>query len=452
VLGGTLNALIAPVVFDRVVEYPLMMAAVFLLRPHWDLHRIADFVSARGKERAAKRKLQGSKRRADKGRQATPAIDPRKQQTRDSRGWPGQLGHEGPAFATATWCLLGLMMAALFWMTSRGIDGLYWLASRMSNRDAILLRGRNFFGVVQVVEPQVVQPQDTPFIGLLHGTTTHGLQSRRPNERRIPRSYFHPAGPIGQIFHEFSGDKAKKKIGVLGLGIGSLAAYTDRGQEITFYEIDPAVARIASDPQYFTFLSDCQERGARLNVVLGDGRLKLAQSQDQYGLLFLDAFSSDSVPLHLLTRQALQLYLKHLEDHGILIFNVTNGYLHLSPVLAKLADDAGLVCFEQTDMASTAFTEAIKEAKKTGRFNFERLTHAKNEFPLTGRLPSHWVIAARQKEDFGKLLEDSPWRLIRRRPDVALWSDDYSNLLSALIWDTRQDRLTAIIEDELSSR
>jgi hypothetical protein len=324
--------------------------------------------------------------------------------------------------------------------------------SRQFDADSERLRERNFFGVAHVVDSR-----DIPFVEFFHGTTLHGLQSRDPRERKWPRSYFHGDGPIGQLFEELSGPRAKQKIGVVGLGIGSLAAYADRGQEITFYEIDPAVERIARDTRYFTFLSDCEKRGARLKIVLGDGRLQIAQCSDRYGLLVLDAFSSDSVPMHLLTREALRLYLEHLEDDGVLAFNVTNGYLRLAPVLAELTADAGLVSFEQMDPGSSTFDEAIKEAKKTGRFNLAWATPAvqKYEFVRTGRLASQWVIAARRTESLGGLAKDSRWKRIPRRPGIEVWSDDYSNLLSAFIWDVPadvQERLTRIIQDEISTK
>src|SRR5439155_6829326 len=151
-----------------------------------------------------------------------------------------------------------------------------------------------------------------------HGNTVHGRQSVEPDRRREPLTYYHPTGPIGQVFAAFSGAAAKSQVGVVGLGTGSLAAYGASGQQFTYYEIDPAVDRLAHDTRYFTFVHDSP---ARVEVILGDARLTLADAPPrQYGLLVIDAFSSDAIPLHLLTREALQLYLDKLADDGLLAF------------------------------------------------------------------------------------------------------------------------------------
>src|SRR5262249_30741221 len=140
---------------------------------------------------------------------------------------------------------------------------------------------------------------------LVHGNTIHGVQNpSRPNE---PLSYYFRDGPIGQVFSTFSGNEAKPEVAIVGLGAGSLAPYGQPGQHFTFYEIDPSVVRLARDRSLFTYLPDCK---AGLNIVLGDARLTLREApDDHFGILVIDAFSSDSIPLHLLTREALQLYL-----------------------------------------------------------------------------------------------------------------------------------------------
>src|SRR5262249_34778991 len=149
-------------------------------------------------------------------------------------------------------------------------------------------------------------------------------------------SYYFRNGPIGQFFDMFSGPQTKQRVAVLGLGAGTLACYAEAGQTWTFFEIDPDVARVAR--QHFTFLSGAEARGATTQIVLGDARLALQQEPDAaFDLIFADAFSSDSVPVHLLTREALEIYLRKLGDHGVLVFNVTNRCLDLEPVLARLA-------------------------------------------------------------------------------------------------------------------
>ena len=147
--------------------------------------------------------------------------------------------------------------------------------------------------------------------------------------------------------HTSTSDISSIHVAIVGLGAGSMTCYVRPPQQLTYYEIDPAVERIAQDPRYFTFLRDCNPN---VRVVLGDARISLKAAPDHYyGLIVIDAFSGDSIPAHLLTREALQLYLKKLEPNGILVFHISNNYLDLQPVVASLARDAGLICLIERD-------------------------------------------------------------------------------------------------------
>ena len=158
---------------------------------------------------------------------------------------------------------------------------------------------RTFFGVLRVEK----QGSEHRFI---HGTTLHGIENFAPGQVDVPLSYYSRQSPIGQVFGKL-GDRINS-VGAIGLGAGTIAAYGRPGNQFTFYEIDPAVARIASNPKYFTFLHDSK---AHVRIVIGDGRLEIATAPDRsYDLIVLDAFSSDSVPVHLLTREAVELYLQ----------------------------------------------------------------------------------------------------------------------------------------------
>src|SRR5262249_45082582 len=152
-----------------------------------------------------------------------------------------------------------------------------------------------------------------------------------------------PDGPVGQVIQEFRWGRSRRSVAVVGLGAGGLACYAEPGQRWAVYQIDPAVERVARDPRYFTYLSDC--RAGRLDVVLGDARLRLREAPDhEFDLIVLDAFSSDAIPLHLLTREALHLYLDKLADHGLIAVHISNRFLDLAPVLGALARDADLAC------------------------------------------------------------------------------------------------------------
>jgi hypothetical protein len=237
----------------------------------------------------------------------------------------------------------------------------------------------------------------------------HGAQSLEPARRREPLTYFYPNGPLGQMFAAFTGDRAMQRIGVVGLGAGSIACYRQPGQIWTFYEIDPAVAEIASDPQYFTYLRDCAPDA---RIVLGDGRMSLAAAaKGEFDLLILDAFSSDAVPIHLVTREAMALYVDKLAPGGLLVFNITNRHLDLQTVIGNLAADAGLLCRVQHDLSI--------DPRDAGR----------------GKLASQWAIVARSADDFGPLAADPRWTAPRIRPGTSVWTDNFNSLLSVYIWD-----------------
>jgi hypothetical protein len=266
--------------------------------------------------------------------------------------------------------------------------------------DALVYRTRSFFGVLKV-------EQAAGFHKLVHGTTLHGQQSLDPESRGEALTYFHRTGPIGQVFTELERQGKAPPLGLVGLGTGTLATYSRPGQVLTYYEIDPAVKRIAYDPNYFTFLTDAEERGVKLQVVLGDARLQMARTDDPlYGLIVVDAFSSDAIPIHLLTREAIELYLDHLTADGLLVFHISNRYINLEPVLANLAKEFGLVGLAQID----------------------------EDLSIPEKAASHWVVLARKHAALGGLATDHRWQPIKENPAVGLWTDDYSNLLSVIDW------------------
>jgi hypothetical protein len=197
-------------------------------------------------------------------------------------------------------------------------------------------------------------------------------------------------------------------VAVVGLGTGTAACYAVPGDQWTFYEIDPAVERIARNPRYFTFLQDCAPDA---RVVLGDARLSLGDAPDRhYDLIVLDAFSSDAIPVHLMTREALALYLSKLREGGAIAFHISNRYLDLEPVLAALARDAGVVGMKGR-------TAPLSAEQRASLITFSR-----------------WVVVGRQAEDLLGMGRGSLWPVIEEQPGVGLWTDDFSNLLSIFRW------------------
>ena len=207
-------------------------------------------------------------------------------------------------------------------------------------------------------------------------------------------------------------------------GSGTLASYAQPGQRWTFYEIDAAVERIARDPRFFTYLRDCEAEA--VDIILGDARQRLQSAPDgAYQLIVLDAFSSDALPVHLLSREAIRLYRAKLAPGGLLLFNLTNRYLDLDPVIGRQAGDAGLVCRICYDLT-------VSDDEKRA-----------------GKQPSIWAVMAANETDLGSLASDARWQAPRLRPGSAVWTDDYSDLASYLLFIPRQYSGTALSKPHL---
>ena len=197
-------------------------------------------------------------------------------------------------------------------------------------------------------------------------------------------------------------------MGVVGAGVGSLAAYGRAGQRWTFYELDPTVVFLAKDSGYFTFWRDS---AASLRVVVGDARVSLArETGERYDLLILDAFSSDAVPAHLLTREALQLYLQRLTPNGTLAFYISNRFLDLETVVGALARDARVAAVSWADLV-------LSEAERGA-----------------GKLPSHWVVLSADPALTDFLTSSGGWKSVEPGAGVPVWTDRFSNLLGVFRW------------------
>ncbi len=258
---------------------------------------------------------------------------------------------------------------------------------------------RNFFGV-----KKVLQDSDGRFRRLKHGDTLHGVEATTPEGAGKPISYYHPTGPVGDVLKMFTDRSGEQKVAVIGLGSGSMAAYGGAQRSVTFFEIDPAVESVART--YFTFLPSC---GPNCRVVVGDGRLELARAPDGgFDLLMLDAFSSDSIPAHLLSKEAFQLYISKLAPGGVLLCHVSNRYLKVDQLVSALLADSGLIAFSRFDEAGALRAE--------------------------GKSNSSYVVAARSVNDLGSISESSGWQKVDRPPDFIPWTDDYSNLFSLIRW------------------
>lgn len=377
VLGGVFNTLVAPQVFTSVVEYPLAIAiAVVVCVPK------AQFSEAVARPRTLLRP-------ALAGVLATVLLVAAR---------VGSLGH------LPTMAFVGAP-ALIFWgnakhNTARVSLGIVGLLAAFALGNAIkpaggqtLYADRTFFGVYRVVS----EPARN-FVLLRHGTTIHGRQIMGDTSPE-PQTYFHRKSPVGNVFEMMGADA--RSVGVIGLGTGTLAAYAQPGSRWTFYEIDGAVERIARDTRYFHYLARC---GEQCTVALGDARLTLANSQASHDVLVLDAFSSDAIPIHLLTIEALRTYETRLSENGVMAFHISNRHIKLAPVVARLARERGLTAFTRLDTSVDV------------KHGFEA---------------SEWVVMARRPERLQAIAADSRWTPLVADARQA-WTDDFSNIWTEL--------------------
>lgn len=312
--------------------------------------------------------------------------------------------------------LLGLALVAV------GAAGFYVVEAARSSPGTVAVH-RNFFGILRVVHRRTKEPH----LALRHGTTRHGLQYTRPAERREPTSYYGRVTGIGVVLaSRIEGGAEPIRMGVVGLGVGTLAAYARRADSIVFYEINPDVVRIARDSGFFSFLRNTE---AEIEIVVGDARLSLEAELQRSGsrefdVLVLDAFNSDSIPLHLLTREAFQVYSQHLREDGLLAVHLSNRSFDLSIPVARLGESVGLkgmrVANEVAPRSDRA--EWLILSRDPGYFDVLSARVAR----LRG-LPRPIPIAARKPD---------PNRVAR----APLWTDDFSNVLVALREPLRKPR------------
>jgi hypothetical protein len=386
VLGGIFNAMVAPLIFSSVVEYPLTLVLACLLMPVGAAtttrrQRVLDFALPLVISLVAANLLR---------------------LLRGPTTWPIPVMSALMYGVPTVLCLAFMRRPLRFALSVAGV--LVACSVVPGYQDLTLHMERNFFGIHRVsLDPT------GEYHWLSHGNTLHGIQHIDPQQRDEPLSYFTRSGPFGQAFASLD-DSLKQRVGVIGLGAGSLSSYSARGERWTFYEIDPAVEEIARDRRYFTFLKDSP---ADVDVVLGDARLSLQRVNDgQFGVLILDAYTSDTIPLHLITREALALYLRKLAPDGALIFHISNRHLRLERVLAALAQDSGLTCVVQS--------ESVKDAM--------------GELLAAGKISSKWVVMARQPATVAKLRYDPRWQQPPPRLHARLWTDDYASVFSVFIW------------------
>jgi hypothetical protein len=390
-LGGTFSALVAPVVFDFIAEYPIAVVLACLFRLPF------------GTAGAAA----GTSGWLYRGRGLDVVL-------------PVALGLfiVGAAVATRRIGSVpdGVMVIlvavvptiACFLFSPRplrfALGVAVLLASVQSGqmyRGDILHSERTFFGVHRIS----TDPENSVRI-LYHGATVHGVQSADPARATEPLAYYHPSGPAGSLVRAFGQHPEKRRLALVGAGTGALAVLAGPHQQVTLYEIDPAIVRIAEDTRFFSYLSAMR---AEHHAVVGDGRLELSRSAERYDVIVLDAFSSGTIPIHLLTREAVELYLDKLEPGGALLFHISNRHLDLGPVVGAQARDLGLAAYQWIDVRPDEDVER-------------------------GIFGSQWVLLARSSQDLD-YVPVGGWRPMELPEGTRAWTDDFSDLLTVQRWN-----------------
>jgi len=283
-----------------------------------------------------------------------------------------------------------------------------FLSTRLQTQNSVFA-ARNFYGVLTVGELNQDQPEWRAYT-LNHGLVPHGFQFRAEGKRNLPTSYYGVDSGIGKAIAMLrepvtaSAGPNSLRMGIIGLGVGTLAAYAKPGDYIRFYEINPEVVRIARDAQYFTYLRDCP---AELDIVVGDARLSLEKEQSQdsperLDLLAIDAFSGDAPPVHVFTEEAFRIYMNRIKPDGIIAAHITNTYLDLTPVMQSIAERL--------------------------RVNYA-FVHSDGDGKITKY--SDWVLLSKRPTLFGDLVLENRSQQQQAR-SVRLWTDDYSNLFQVM--------------------
>lgn len=388
-LGGAFTALVAPLIFSWTWEHPLLLVMAALLIP---LPVLFDWPARFGIAPARARMLATAFAMVG----LILAFGPLSTALRD--------GHSVVQVASLIAILL-IGIACLAWRAvfvammcglMLALGGFDTIAS-MADSDS----QRSYFGVYRIRDDDVAKTRN-----LMHGTTIHGVQSLEPSLRRTPLSYYGASSGAGQVLTQTEAMFGRDaRVGVVGLGGGTLACYGRPGQAWTFFEIDPVVWDYSRDGT-FTFLRDCTPDA---KVIIGDARLELAKlPKGGFDVLAVDAFSSDSIPLHLLTDEAIGVYMGALAEDGVLLIHISNRFMHLEPAIAALAKKRGLSALQMVDRPA--------KGSRT--------------------IASDWVVLARDGATLGKLrakMDDERWKPLME-PHGPAWTDDHASVLPYILW------------------
>ena len=495
VAGGLFNSLIAPMVFTLVIEYFLVLLVVLFLRPQthfwsWirgrtepaDDHSLVEYLldlgyaGCLGLLAYALLRVSLNRNFLSSGFDLTGFL-----RERCYIGTFGMVRQSAASLARWTELVLieGIPIGICLAFAGRpvriglAVIGLFTVNFFMLvyGDTGTIYQNRSFFSVQRV--RLEVEPELGTYHILMHGGIDHGRQNLEPgpaaisamaaagipyfhpdNKRDQPISYFFPTNPIGQISMQLRNMESKPPFAVVGLGTGTMASYARPGQVMDIYEIDSAVLHLSEPPDgsepYFHYIQDAKKRGVNLKVILGDGRLKIKDAPPKYyQMIVLDAFSSDAIPVHLMTKEAIALYLSKLKDDGILVFNITNRYVRLAPILADLAKEFDMICLQQGDSSDRNFPEKFgtdwavlfPKPKNVDQMACKAASVLGGLAPGLDFAPFGALRAAANLDyqiPFPQRLDLSRWNHPRPsgRP---VWTDHYQNMMPMINWFGRDD-------------
>jgi len=279
--------------------------------------------------------------------------------------------------------------------------GLALIVCNLNKDPREIVSKRNFFGVLKIKTDK-----NNATSQIWNGVTLHGGESLDKDKRNTPIFYYGDSSPSNDVFRLLEEDKKNLPYAMLGMGSGSLACYAKPGQEVLIYELNPTVIEVASNPFFFTYITEAKKRKAKIDIQSGDARVNIQKAPDKFlQLIVMDTFSSDSIPLHLITKEAFSLYQRKLTDDGCILIHVTNNYYDLKKPIAKAAESLGLEAISRDSYFSRR--EALQE-------------------------PTDWILLSKNKSLIEKLKNQYQWQTVSPDEKMRLWTDDYCDPLKVL--------------------
>ena len=404
VLGGAAAALLAPVLLNTTIEYQIALAVALAVAP-WERAQLKWALPAALIAIGAAFLYQNLYEVAT-WLEATIPIG-KGVGVAETPFWFEVMGVWRPEFAASVLCAvlaLAAMLAQRSALIVAAIGGVALLLPVIDqDGEGIKFRERSFFGVLEITDSGEAP---TGWRFLSHGTTLHGVMSLDPNRNREPMSYYFRETPIGSLYEEATAAKPTTlHAGVIGMGMGSTTCYAKPGQKWTIFEIDDDVIKAAMNPELVGFIPRC---APDITIVRGDARLRMAeQPNDWFDILLVDAFSSDAIPTHMITKEALGLFMKKMAPDGVLIVHISNRYLDLGTIVSDAANDLGF---------------AVMEGNRDGE--------ASNPNADTG---VRAVIIARTQERLNRYIGQPMWTMVGPSAQSHPWTDDHTDILRALV-------------------